>query len=36
VYEKTGVVGKRMAANAMGYSFEMDEEQFKEIVPGGR
>jgi hypothetical protein len=36
VYEKTGVDGKRMAANAMGYAFEMDEEQFKELVPAGR
>jgi hypothetical protein len=36
VYEKTGVDGKRMAANPMGYAFEMDEEQFKQLVPAGR
>jgi hypothetical protein len=36
VYEQTGIDGKRMAANAMGYAFEMDEEQFKELVPAGR
>jgi hypothetical protein len=36
VYEKTGVGGKRMGANPMGYAFEMDEEAFKKVLPGGR
>jgi hypothetical protein len=36
VYEQTGVDGKRMAANPMGYAFEMDEEQFKELTTAKR
>ncbi len=35
VYEKTGVDGKRMGANPMGYAFEMDEETFKKMLPAG-
>ncbi len=33
IYEKTGVKGKRMVANGMGYSQEMDEKSFKEFGP---
>jgi hypothetical protein len=34
VYEKTGVDGKRMGANGMGYAFEMDEERLKQLLSG--
>jgi hypothetical protein len=34
VYEKTGVDGKRMGINAMGYAFEMDEERLKQLLSG--
>jgi len=33
IYEKTGVKGKRMVANGMGYSQEMDETALKTFVP---
>jgi hypothetical protein len=33
IYEKTGVKGKRMVANGMGYSQEMDDKTLKEFVP---
>lgn len=36
VYEKTGVNGKRMCANAMGYAFETDEAEFKKLQGGGK
>jgi hypothetical protein len=34
VYEKTGVEGKRMGANGMGYAFEMNEERLKQMLSG--
>jgi hypothetical protein len=33
IYERTGVKGKHMVANGMGYSQEMDEKTLKEFVP---
>jgi hypothetical protein len=33
VYEKTGVNGKHMAANGMGYAYELSPEDFKQQVP---
>jgi hypothetical protein len=34
-YEQTGVSGKRMCANGMGYAWEADEEQLKQLQSGG-
>ncbi len=35
IYEQTGIEGKRMAANGMGYAFEVDEEKFNRLLSGG-
>jgi hypothetical protein len=33
VHEKVGVNGKRMVGNAMGYAYELDDEELKKNVP---